>query len=115
MRGAYWAYHWAYSMGVWLDIPAEEGVQLQLGSGGGIRSAWAAATSKASLCGGGCAWLSECVRARARACARGMGSGGAPSQQASRLEMMGASDDDEDSPVVRACCSRPLWRRSRTA
>lgn len=114
MRGAYWAYHRAYSMGVWLDIPAEEGVQLQVGSSGGMKSAWAAVTSKASLCGGGCAWLSECVRARARVCARGMGSGGAPSQQASRLEMMGASDD-EDAPVVRACCSRPLLRRRRTA
>jgi hypothetical protein len=27
----------------------------------------------------------------------------------------GALDDEEDAPVVRACCSRPLWRPSRTA
>ena len=67
MRGAYWA---------WLDIPAAEGVQLQLGSSGGVACAWAQLTSKASLCGGGCTWLyvavrgctwlCECVRARAR-------------------------------------------------
>lgn len=114
MRGAYWAYHWAYSMGVWLDIPAAEGVQLQLGSSGGVACARAAVTSKASLCGGGCAWLSECVRARARVCARGMGSGGAPSQQASRLEMMGASDDEEED-LSCGLVARGLWRRSRTA